>query len=131
MAKAGLSTDSSTTGKHAMPHFVVDCSQDILRLQEEEEIIRRLHEVALSSGLFDEREIKVRVNAFAVYATGNRREDFIHVFSSVMQGRSVEQRANLSRLIVGELVAMFPQVANIATNVAEFEKATYFNRSML
>jgi len=114
-----------------MPHFVVDCSQEILQFHDEENIIWRLHQVVESSGLFEEGDIKVRVNPFAVYAVGNRRENFIHVFSSIMQGRSIEQRADLSRRIVGELVAMFPQVENVATNIAEFEKATYFNRSML
>lgn len=114
-----------------MPHFVVDCSQSILRSQSEEQIIERVHRAAHASNLFEEGDIKVRVNPFAVYAVGNKREDFIHVFASIMQGRSIEQRADLSRLIVGELVSMFPDVPNVAMNVAEFEKATYCNRAML
>jgi 5-carboxymethyl-2-hydroxymuconate isomerase len=114
-----------------MPHFVVDCSRGILEHQTEDEIIARVHHVANASGLFDEHDIKVRVNPFAVYSVGNRREEFIHVFSSIMQGRSVEQRASLSRRIVAELASMFPRVANIAINIAEFEKATYCNRTLI
>ena len=64
-------------------------------------------------------------------AVGGGEDDFIHVFAHIMQGRTVEQRADLSRRIVGELAAMFPDVHWIATNIAEFEKATYVNRSML
>lgn len=48
-----------------------------------------------------------------------------------MQGRSVEQRATLSKAIVSELTAMFPGIPRIAANIAEFEQATYFNRAML
>jgi 5-carboxymethyl-2-hydroxymuconate isomerase len=48
-----------------------------------------------------------------------------------MQGRSVEQRAALSKAIVGELAGMFPLLPRIAVNIAEFEQATYFNRAML
>jgi 5-carboxymethyl-2-hydroxymuconate isomerase len=114
-----------------MPHFVVDCSHSILEHRPEEEIIARVHGVANATGLFDEHDIKVRVNPFALYSVGNRREEFIHVFSSIMEGRSVDQRAELSRLIVVELACMFPHVANIAINIAEFEKATYCNRTML
>ena len=114
-----------------MPHFVVDCSQAILRRHGEEEILARLHRAVDASGLFDEADIKVKVNPFAVHAVGGGREDFIHVFSHIMQGRSIEQRADLSRRIVGALVDMFPSVQRIATNIAEFEKATYFNRDML
>tara|TARA_R110002126_G_scaffold285314_2_gene435563 strand:- start:939 stop:1151 length:213 start_codon:yes stop_codon:yes gene_type:complete len=65
------------------------------------------------------------------YFVGGKREYFIHVFSSIMQGRTTEQRARLSQLVVEKLVATFPHVPNIAMNVSEFEKATYCNRGML
>lgn len=114
-----------------MPHFVVDCSQNILQLHAEEEIVARVHRAANSTSLFEEGDIKVRVNPFAIYSVGDKREDFVHVFANIMEGRSIEEKANLSRLIIGELVAMFPLVPNIAMNVAEFERATYCNRAML
>lgn len=114
-----------------MPHFVVDCSQNILQSHTEDQIIEHIHRVAYSTGLFEENDIKVRVNPFGIYSVGNKREDFMHVFSSIMEGRTIEQRANLSRLIVSELASMFPGVANIAINIAEFERATYCNRAML
>ena len=114
-----------------MPHFVVDCSQSILQSQTEEKIIARVHRAANSSNLFEEGDIKVRVNPYTIYSVGNKREDFVHVFASIMEGRSIEQRADLSRLIVGELVSLFPDVRNIAINIAEFERATYCNRAML
>jgi 5-carboxymethyl-2-hydroxymuconate isomerase len=114
-----------------MPHFVIDCSKSILQSKTEEQVIERVHHAATSTNLFDEGDIKVRVNPFAIYSVGNKREDFIHVFANIMEGRSVEQRAALSKLIVSELVSMFPHVPNIAINVAEFERATYCNRAML
>src|SRR5262245_44511347 len=112
-----------------MPHFVVDCSQEVLQHHSEEAIIARLHRVANATGLFEESDIKVRVNPYATYAVGGGKDDFIHVFALIMQGRSIEQRAALSRSIVTELTGMFPHVPRIATNVAEFERATYFNRA--
>jgi 5-carboxymethyl-2-hydroxymuconate isomerase len=114
-----------------MPHFVVDCSRAILEIQDEETIIARLHRVVNASGLFEESDIKVRVNPFEISSVGGRGEDFIHTFAWIMEGRTVEQRAALSKAIVTELAAMFPQLPRIAANVAEFEKATYFNRAMM
>lgn len=114
-----------------MPHFIVDCSQGILQSRTEEEIIERVYRAANATGLFDEGDIKVRVNPFTVYSVGNRREAFMHVFAHIMEGRSLGQRRDLSRRMVGELVSMFPDVPNIAMNVAEFEKETYCNRTML
>jgi 5-carboxymethyl-2-hydroxymuconate isomerase len=114
-----------------MPHFVVDCSQGIVRQRSGEEILARLHRAVNSTGLFEEPDIKVRINPFPVYAVGGGKEDFIHVFSYIMQGRTIGQRADLSRKIVSELADLFPAVHRIATNIAEFEKATYLNRDML
>lgn len=114
-----------------MPHFVVDCSQGILRIHDQESIIARLHRVASASGLFEESDIKVRIHPFEIHATGGGREDFIHTFAWIMQGRSVEQRAALSKAIVSELTEMFPLLPRIAANIAEFEQATYFNRAMM
>lgn len=114
-----------------MPHFVADCSRSILQFHSEETILQRLHQTAAASGLFEEDDIKVRVNPYSVYSVGGTTREFIHVFSSIMQGRTVGQRADLSRRLVETLVAMFPQVDYVAANISEFEKATYCNRAML
>ncbi len=114
-----------------MPHFVLECSHTILESHTQEHVIERVHSAAHATALFAEDDIKVRVVPFAVYAVGNKRTDFIHVFASIMEGRTVEQKAHLSKVVVAELVAMFPDVEFIAMNVAEFERATYCNKSML
>lgn len=114
-----------------MPHFVVDCSQAILQIHDRESIIARLHQVVRDTGLFEESDIKIRVHPFEVHSTGGAREDFVHTFAWIMQGRSVEQRAALSKAIVTALAEMFPFVPRIAANIAEFERATYFNRAMM
>lgn len=114
-----------------MPHFIIDCSEDILKLHSEKEIIREVHILAVSTKLFNKKDVKVRINSFKEYSTGDKKEDFIHVFSNIMQGRSIKQKANLSKTIVQGLALMFPLVPNIGTNVKEFEKTTYFNKNML
>lgn len=114
-----------------MPHFVVDCSESILSTHDERTINEQIHIVANSTGLFDENDIKVRVNPFKTYIVGNKKEGFIHVFSHIMEGRTTEQKANLSKAIVQQLTDMFPHVPNIAVNINDFEKATYCNKGML
>ncbi len=114
-----------------MPHFVVDCSKNILSIHSEQTINESIHKVAVSTGLFEEGDIKVRVNPFETYIVGNKRDDFIHVFTNIMEGRTTEEKANLSKLVVKKLTAMFPLVPNVAMNVRDFEKKTYFNKDML
>ncbi|TPH13378.1 5-carboxymethyl-2-hydroxymuconate Delta-isomerase [Litorilituus lipolyticus] len=114
-----------------MPHFIVDCSESILASYDEEYIIEQIHLVAENSDLFDNNDIKVRLNTFKKYSVGNARQDFIHVFAHIMQGRTTKQKAALSQHIVEKLTELFPDIANIAMNISDFEKATYCNRSML
>jgi 5-carboxymethyl-2-hydroxymuconate isomerase len=119
-----------TQGKH-MPHFVIDCSKSIFKSHSEDYIIEQIHLVAKSTELFVESDIKVRANTFEKYLVGNKREDFIHVFAHIMQGRTTEQKAHLSKLMVTKLVSLFPNIMNIAINISDFEKATYCNRLSL
>ena len=114
-----------------MPHFIMDCSESVLKSYDEEFIIEQIHLVAKSTGLFDQADIKVRINPFKKYSVDNKCEDFIHVFSHIMQGRTTAQKANLSQQVVIKLVHLFPEVPNIAMNISDFEKATYCNRTML
>jgi len=82
-------------------------------------------------GRINKNDVKVRVNIFKKYSTGDKKEDFIHVFANIMEGRTIEKKLNLSKTIVKDLALMFPLVPHIGTNVIEFERATYFNKNML
>src|SRR5688500_12680340 len=106
-----------------MPHFVIDCSESVLRLRSAEEILREVHDTAEATRLFKKGDIKVRLRAFEHYTVGNEKADFIHVFSNIMEGRTVEQKADLSRQIVAKLKLMFAEVPVISINIREFEKA--------
>jgi len=84
-----------------------------------------------STDLFDKGDIKVRINPFKYYNIGNTKDDFIHIFANIMEGRTVSQKSNLSKRIVTELKLMFPDVPIISINIRDFEKTTYCNKSMV
>ncbi|WP_417197425.1 5-carboxymethyl-2-hydroxymuconate Delta-isomerase [Bizionia sp.] len=114
-----------------MPHFVIDCSPQIIELKSPESIMKKVYDTAESIGLFTPEDIKVRINPFQYYNIGNTKDDFIHVFANIMEGRNTEQKAELSKRIVTELNAMFLEVPIISINIRDFEKATYCNKSMI
>lgn len=114
-----------------MPHFVIDCSENIIALKSPKEIIQKVYDTAESTALFDKGDIKVRINLFKYYNTGNSKNDFIHIFANIMEGRTVTQKSNLSKRIVRELKLMFPNIPIISINIRDFEKATYCNKTMV
>ncbi|MEP7168352.1 MAG: 5-carboxymethyl-2-hydroxymuconate Delta-isomerase [Bacteroidota bacterium] len=114
-----------------MPHFIIHCSENILTLKSEEEILRLIHDTADATELFKKGDVKVRVQSFKSYTVGNTKSDFIHVFGNIMEGRTIEQKADLSKRVITKLKSLFPDVPVVSMNVSEFEKATYCNRDMI
>ena len=114
-----------------MPHFIIDCSENILSLVYPDEILKQVHDTAEATELFRKGDIKVRIRPFKDFTVGNTKSDFIHVFGNIMEGRNTEQKSNLSKEIIKKLKSMFPEVPVISINIREFEKATYCNRTMV
>ena len=114
-----------------MPHFVIDCSPNVLNQRPADEILHAVHNSAESSGLFHVADIKVRIRPYEHYLVAGDPGDFIHVFANIMEGRTTEQKTHLSRAIVATLVEMFPDVPTVSINIRDFEKATYMNRSLI
>lgn len=114
-----------------MPHFIIDCSSNIIKLKSPEEIITAVYTIAEDTGLFAIGDIKVRIKPYEYFTVGSTSNDFIHVFGHIMEGRNLEQKANLSWQIISKLKFMFPEVPVISMNIIDFEKATYCNKTMV
>jgi 5-carboxymethyl-2-hydroxymuconate isomerase len=114
-----------------MPHFIIDCSENILTQRSPEEIMQAVYETADTSGLFVPDDIKVRIHPYKYYKLGLSKKNFIHVFGYIMEGRSVEQKAALSRAIIEKLNKLFPDIAILSMNIYDFEKATYCNKALV
>lgn len=117
-----------------MPHFIIECSKNLLNKVSPEEILREVYESAQSSNLFAKEGtggIKVRIKPYEHYITVGTNADFVHVFGNIMEGRSIEQKASLSHAIVTKLKGLFPDVEIISMNIQDLEKSTYCNKSMV
>lgn len=114
-----------------MPHFIIDCSENIISQKKPNEILQKVYDTAEATELFDKGDIKVRINTFKYYNIGNTKDDFIHIFANIMEGRTTSQKAHLSKAIIKELKIMFPNIPIISMNIRDFEKATYCNKSMI
>jgi 5-carboxymethyl-2-hydroxymuconate isomerase len=114
-----------------MPHFIIECSENVIEQQSPEPIMQAVYDVAEATGLFAANDIKVRLCAYQHFRLGKGKRDFIHIFGYIMEGRSTEQKENLSRRIIERLNEMFPALSILSINIAEFEKATYSNKALI
>ncbi|SMO93286.1 5-carboxymethyl-2-hydroxymuconate isomerase [Chryseobacterium rhizoplanae] len=114
-----------------MPHFIIDCSQDILQLRTPEELMDALYEVADATGLFAPNDIKVRLQPYQYYRLGTGKKNFLHVFGYIMEGRTTEQKAQLSRQISTRLSELLTDISFLSVNINDFEASTYSNKALI
>ncbi|MDR3025874.1 5-carboxymethyl-2-hydroxymuconate Delta-isomerase [Chryseobacterium sp.] len=114
-----------------MPHFIIDCSQDILQLRTPEELMDAVYETADATGLFAPNDIKVRLQSYQYYRLGAGKKNFLHVFGYIMGGRTTEQKAHLSRQISSSLSELLTDISFLSVNINDFEAATYSNKALI
>ena len=114
-----------------MPHFIIDCSEELISQITPNQIMQKVYDSAASTNLFDDGDIKVRINPYKYYNNGNTKHNFIHIFSNILEGRTSSQKAHLSQSIVRVLNLLFPSVPIISINIREFDKISYCNKFML
>jgi 5-carboxymethyl-2-hydroxymuconate isomerase len=114
-----------------MPHFVLECSADRVPDGLRRDALEAVRDAALASGLFDARDVKVRIRRYDDADVVTHHEiGFVHVFGYLREGRTDEQKRDLSARIVRALVALLPDAPLVSANLLEFD-ASYANRSML
>src|SRR5690606_22933290 len=114
-----------------MPHFIIDCSETIIKQKLPQEIMEAVYDIAKNTTLFDENDIKVRMQPYKHFKLANDQKDFIHVFAYLMEGRTIDQKAKLSELIIKKLNLMFPEISILSISIQNFEKATYCNKTII
>ncbi|MGG7468225.1 5-carboxymethyl-2-hydroxymuconate Delta-isomerase [Chryseobacterium arthrosphaerae] len=114
-----------------MPHFIIECSQDILQQKSPDEIMDAVYESAESTDLFAVNDIKVRLQPYTYFRLGDQKKNFLHVFGYIMEGRSTEQKSHLSKQICTQLTALLPEASFLSVNISEFEAATYSNKALI
>jgi len=114
-----------------MPHFRIDCSENVLSTVAPKEMIDTVHATAQASELFRIGDIKVRIVPFTYYTTGGTNNDFIHITADIMGGRSMEQKKMLSRSIISRLKPMFPSVEFVSIDIRDIDPETYTNLAKL
>lgn len=115
-----------------MPHFVIDCSESLLSTNDAVTIYEQVHKAAHSTGLFgDGAAIQVRLNSFKDSFMGGKKIETMQVFASILEGRTKEQKLDLSKTVITTLAEMFPDVENIGMDVLDLDKGVGFNKKKL
>ena len=115
-----------------MPHIILDCTHNVIKQQDPQKVLSSVFQAAYATGLFGKTAIKVRLNPFQYSLIQEEdTQDFIHVFAYIMEGRTAEQKQQLSKNIVTELTELYPNLNVISVQINDIEKATYCNKKLI
>jgi 5-carboxymethyl-2-hydroxymuconate isomerase len=108
-----------------VPHCIIEYSKDLENSVKPLVLIKAVHNGAVASKLFDESHIKTRARAYETYKVGISNDPFIHVTASILSGRTIEQKAELSGKILTELKKSPLSAVVITVQICDIEIETY------
>lgn len=109
-----------------MPHFIIECNKEVVTKVDGKTLVKEVFYIALVSELFSKSDIKVRLKAYDESLVAGKEHDFIHVWGFIREGRTDDQKQQLSESIVLRLKELFSEVFVISANIQELDENSYF-----
>ncbi|MGO3739987.1 MAG: 5-carboxymethyl-2-hydroxymuconate Delta-isomerase [Marinomonas foliarum] len=114
-----------------MPHCIVEYSQNLEQEVPPADLLEAVKEACITSTLFSVEDIKLRSFPYKSFLTAGREDAFVHVILRVLSGRTVEQRKQLSHLVLEALTQFSLKDVSFSVEVCEMESDTYAKRVVL
>jgi len=108
-----------------MPHCVIEYSKDLEQTKDLNALCTALHDTLMATGLWQPSAIKVRAKSFQTYMAGGGVSPFIHITTSLLEGRPLEKRQALGQSLLASVKAFAPEVAHISVEIREMNAETY------
>lgn len=106
-----------------MPHCIIEHSTEL----DGNELVSLVYQGALQSNLFQPQgsDIKVRAKPYSNYQTGSVDIHFVHVTLRILCGRTLEQKTDLSHLVLQQLKKVITQNCSVSVEVVDIETESY------
>ena len=110
-----------------MPHLVMEYSNSVDERVNVQGLLEDLHYAAIQSGLFDVPSLKSRALRYHHWMIGEQGDssDFIHITFELLDGRTAEQKRELSRLLMAVLQQQASHITSLTINVRDMDKACF------
>ena len=108
-----------------MPHMIIEFSHDLATAERIGNMMDAVHQAALSTGLFEEGHIKIRMIPVQYYRTGKSRDAFIHAQLRIHAGRNSEQKKMLSEAVLVSIRDQHWPVKRLTVEVVDMDRESY------
>ncbi|WP_067520842.1 5-carboxymethyl-2-hydroxymuconate Delta-isomerase [Endozoicomonas ascidiicola] len=111
-----------------MPHFVIEYSRSIEEFTPPDRLMFAIFQSAVQSGLFNETDIKVRMQPFDHYLLPVEGMGFIHVTAKILSGRNEAQKQMLAENVMNALAGLGFNNTMVSVDVEDMSRAVYLKR---
>lgn len=110
-----------------MPNLVMEYSNSVDERVNIQGLLEDLHQVALTCGLFDIDSVKSRSLRSHNWLVGDAGDsvDFIHINFELLDGRTAEQKRDLSRQLMTVLQQQASHVHSLTVNVRDMDRECF------
>lgn len=110
-----------------MPHLILEYSANIESNIIQSKVINHLHSGMINSGLFNPNDVKSRSYATQNFAVGAKgiKGSFGHVSIYLLEGRTQEQKINLTKSIKDLLAKHLSGVDHLSVDIRDMARDTY------
>jgi len=108
-----------------VPHLVIEYTSTDDSQINEEDLMTAAHWAAVSTGIFNESDIKVRAKRYSSAFVGGRHAQFVHVTIYLIDGRDNDIKKKLTQTVHDRLVSLFPGYASISVDARDLDREVY------
>lgn len=108
-----------------VPHIIVEYAKQQVNDTQVDAILHTIHHAIVESGLFKADQIKTRAYAFTKFTNGGGSEPYIHIQARIKAGRDVDNKKQLSDVILKGLSTLNLPISVITVEVIDMERESY------
>ncbi|MBW3697316.1 5-carboxymethyl-2-hydroxymuconate isomerase [Vibrio sp. T187] len=110
-----------------MPNLVLEYSNSVDERVNLQGLLEDLHDVTMNCGLFDASSVKSRALRCHNWLVGEEGDnvDFIHISFELLEGRTEEQKRELSRQLMEVLQQQASHVRSLTVNMRDMDKSCF------
>lgn len=106
-----------------MPHCIIEYSKTVELSPSR--LVEAVHQAVLETALFDASHIKTRAMAYEHYQLADNSKEFIHVTVRLHSGRTIQQKQQLTAVILQSLEKLSLTKITITVEAVDIDSNSY------
>jgi len=112
-----------------MPHAIIEYSDNLNPAVQDQQLLALVHQTLIESGLLAPENLKTRLWPVAQFKVGLMnaadQPSFMHVKIYLLEGRTMQQKQDLSDVLLAAISKTMPQISQLTVDIREMVKETY------